>query len=448
MKAARLKLLFYLVDSVITILFANGLLPLGISRMSWLFLLLPAFLLVNIFPGYCMRRFADFRLRMCAHGVSCLVVFVISGLVSLVCHLAAAFYLLPEQWSVWIWSALLCAAAESVLFWNGIISVYTASVQLGIRRRVVGVLCGLVPIANLFALRAIVRVVDQEVEFEMAKVRLDRERKEAEICHTRYPILLVHGVFFRDFQYLNYWGRIPKALQNNGARIFYGNHQSASSVADSAKELTARIQDIVRQTGCGKLNIIAHSKGGLDCRWAVSQCGAAPYVASLTTINTPHRGCEFADYLLEKIPQKIQRQIAGAYNGTLKRLGDSNPDFLAAVYDLTSRCCHAFNEIIEESPHTDGIFCQSVGSKLNCAVSGKFPLNFTYPLVKYFDGPNDGLVSEKSFFWGERYQLLTVPGKRGISHGDMIDLNRENIPGFDVREFYVQLVADLKQRGL
>jgi triacylglycerol lipase len=36
---------------------------------------------------------------------------------------------------------------------------------------------------------------------------------------------------------------------------------------------------------------------------------------------------------------------------------------------------------------------------------------------------------------------------RGISHADMIDLNRENISGFDVREFYVQLVADLKRRG-
>ena len=27
---------------------------------------------------------------------------------------------------------------------------------------------------------------------------------------------------------------------------------------------------------------------------------------------------------------------------------------------------------------------------------------------------------------------------RGISHGDMIDLNRENIRDFDVREFYVR----------
>ena len=37
--------------------------------------------------------------------------------------------------------------------------------------------------------------------------------------------------------------------------------------------------------------------------------------------------------------------------------------------------------------------------------------------------------------------------KRGISHGDMIDLMRENIDGFDVREYYVQLVKELKEAG-
>lgn len=30
----------------------------------------------------------------------------------------------------------------------------------------------------------------------------------------------------------------------------------------------------------------------------------------------------------------------------------------------------------------------------------------------------------------------------------MIDLNRENIQGFDVREFYVELVHGLKKKGL
>lgn len=99
-------------------------------------------------------------------------------------------------------------------------------------------------------------------------------------------------------------------------------------------------------------------------------------------------------------------------------------------------------------PLPENIFCQSVGSKLNRATNGKFPLNFTFHLVKYFDGANDGLVGEDSFRWGEKYTFLTTPGSRGISHGDMIDLNRENIPGFDVREFYVQLVSALRRRGL
>jgi len=99
-------------------------------------------------------------------------------------------------------------------------------------------------------------------------------------------------------------------------------------------------------------------------------------------------------------------------------------------------------------PVPKGIICNCIGSKLNHAANGKFPLNFSYYLVKHFDGPNDGLVGEQSFGWGENYTFLTVQGKRGISHGDMIDLNRENIPGFDVREFYVKLVYNLKRQGL
>ena len=56
-------------------------------------------------------------------------------------------------------------------------------------------------------------------------------------------------------------------------------------------------------------------------------------------------------------------------------------------------------------------------------------------------------MSVESAKWGERFTLLEPQGKRGISHGDVVDLNRENIRGFDVREFYVKLAADLKRRG-
>ena len=93
------------------------------------------------------------------------------------------------------------------------------------------------------------------------------------------------------------------------------------------------------------------------------------------------------------------------------------------------------------------MFCQSVGSVQRKALSGRFPLNITYHMVNIFDGENDGLVGVESFPWGERYILNRANGTRGISHADMIDLNRENIEGFDVREFYVELVNDLKNRG-
>ena len=75
-------------------------------------------------------------------------------------------------------------------------------------------------------------------------------------------------------------------------------------------------------------------------------------------------------------------------------------------------------------------------------------MNFSYHFVKEHDGENDGLVSVDSFSFGESCTILEPKGKRGISHGDMIDLNRESIEGFDVREFYVQLVSFLREKGL
>jgi triacylglycerol lipase len=50
--------------------------------------------------------------------------------------------------------------------------------------------------------------------------------------------------------------------------------------------------------------------------------------------------------------------------------------------------------------------------------------------------------------YGESFTQLEAKEGRGISHGDIIDLNRENITGLDVREFYAELIQELKARGL
>lgn len=408
------------------------------------------FLYINLFPSLTIRRTSTKRNKVLEDGIALLQIFLATTIAESTLIILSLLFLRPHasdgfaQIVSYLSALLLFVLMESILFWNGIIRVYTTSVQLGIKWRIIGIVCGWIPLVHIWALCRIIAITSREVAFENEKYLLDQVRAESRICETRYPLLLVHGVFFRDFRFFNYWGRIPYALKQNGAVIYYGSQQSAASVAACGQELAGRIREIIEQTGCEKVNIIAHSKGGLDSRYAISACGMAPYVASLTTINTPHQGCIFADYLLDKIPEKVQKSVARKYNAALRKFGDSNPDFLSAVRDLTASACDQLNQKLPDHPD---VYYQSVGSQMNCASSGRFPLNMAYPLVKHFDGANDGLVSVESARFGEYFTLLTTPKGRGISHGDMIDLNRENILGFDVREFYVHLVCDLKEKG-
>lgn len=454
------KNLLFIFNACVIFTVANGFtLKNIIGKGSFLWFCVAWLLVICVIPNFFHFRLSTGKLQNCANGCELLWLFLLSTSASILYSAAGFFGKLPmiaadsgaaflagitKAPVMWLVNSLIIFLVELVVFWDGMIRIYISSEQLGIRWRVIGAVCGMIPVVHLVVLIVMIRIVEREISFENDKILRFQSLQEEQICHTRYPVLLVHGVFFRDFRYFNYWGRIPKELEKNGAQIFYGNHQSAASVAGSAQELTDRILQIVQQTGCEKVNIIAHSKGGLDCRYAISRLGAAPYVASLTTINTPHRGCEFADYLLSKIGKSQQDVVAKTYNAALRKLGDPDPDFLAAVYDLTAENCRKMNEEILDVP---GIYYQSVGSKLNAPSGGRFPLNFSYRLVNYFDGSNDGLVGEKSFPWGEEYQFLSIKGSRGISHGDMIDLNRENFDGFDVREYYVQLVSRLREKG-
>ncbi len=390
------------------------------------------------------------RLRLCRTGSILLKLFLLFTSVFSALYLCD---LLSEpfgfsEWetarAVFIIKTVLIVVFCSTLFWVGIILEYLFCNQLRAKKRILGIIFGWIPIINIIMLIDIIATSDREYRFERKKIFLNRERQDLKICRTAYPILLVHGVFFRDFEHINYWGRIPSELEKNGAEIYYGNHNSASSVHESAVQLRQRISEIVSNSGCEKVNIIAHSKGGLDVREMLSDPETAKHVASVTTVSTPHRGCRFADYLFERVPPKGQQQIAMLYNTAAERLGDTDPDFLTATHDLTYEKCAEMNERLKDP---EGIFCQSFGSVQHRASSGRFPLNMTHLFVKQFDGENDGLVGVESFEWGSRYTLLKPKGLRGISHGDMVDLCRENIRGFDVREFYVKLVSDLREMG-
>lgn len=340
---------------------------------------------------------------------------------------------------------LVAYAVIMLLMISGGVRLFLASTQISLTLRVLMATLFWVPVANLIVMKKAERTAWQEFDREAARIELDNARAENEICKTKYPILLVHGIFFRDLNFFNYWGRVPKELIKNGADIYYGDQPSAASVEECGNFLKDRIDDIISMTGCEKVNIIAHSKGGLDSRYAAALPGCAEHIASITTVNTPHRGCLYADYLLGKLPKTIISWIAAKYNAALSRFGEK-ADFIEGVTDLTAARCAEFNET---HPIPEGVYCRSVGSYMKKSTSAGFPLNFAYVLVKLFSRTeNDGLVDLESMKWGDSFTVYSPKTKRGISHGDAIDLFREDISGYDVREVYVKLVEDLKNRGL
>ena len=407
------------------------------------------FIMINFVPSLETGSMRTPKLKSCIKGAELLRINLISTLIATVIwiiFLIRNVLIGGNGIVVWLVSLLVIFVSGMITYWNGVIRLMAASSQVGIVRKTTSLFWGWIFPVNFIVLPGMIKKAEKESRFENNKILVNEQRRPMQVCRTKYPLLMVHGVFFRDYKpsFLNYWGRISRELQQNGATIYYGNQQSAASVERCGAELAERIKQIVAETGCQKVNIIAHSKGGLDSRAAIARYGVEDMVASLTTINTPHRGCEFADYLLGKFGQGFKDKVSSAYNAALSKLGDPDPNFIEAVTDLTHENCEKFNNT---TPDSEKVFYQSIGTYMITPSGGRFPLNFSYHLVKYFDGRNDGLVGEKSFPWGKRFNMIAPAGPRGISHGDMIDLNRENIDGFDVREFYVQLVSDLKNMG-
>ncbi len=267
-------------------------------------------------------------------------------------------------------------------------------------------------------------------------------------CATRYPLLLIHGAGFRDLKYPVYWGRIPGALEQRGAKIYYGEQDCWGSTATNARSIAQRIDAILVETGCEKVNIIAHSKGGLDARMAISSLGYGAKVASLTTVATPHHGSQTLDKLYS-LPRSIWNIAAFAVNNWIRLVGDKKPDFLELCRGLTTDAAEEFNR---NNPDVPGVFYQSFACVMGSPLSD-INLSTANAILNRLEGPNDGLVSVTSAFWGTEWNILRSNGSRGISHLDAIDLRRapltrkkgENVS--DICDVYVDIARDLKRRG-
>lgn len=265
---------------------------------------------------------------------------------------------------------------------------------------------------------------------------------------TKYPILLVHGMGFRDYKAVSYWGRIPQALKEAGCDVHLGHQDSNGDIETNAAHLAQRLQQILAETGAEKINIIAHSKGGLDCRYALSHLGAGDKVASLTTIATPHHGSKTVDRLM-RFPDPLIRFVGLCTDGWFRLLGDKKPNSYKVFRAFTTQAAKTFNE---ETPDCDGVMYQSYAFVMRSPLSDIF-MWFPNLVIGILEGENDGLLPPEAVKWGRFRGVYRGVGRRGISHCDEIDLRRRPLSGksgdgiSDIVDFYKGIVSELAEQG-
>ena len=202
------------------------------------------------------------------------------------------------------------------------------------------------------------------------------------------PVVLVHGLFGFDRigvpgARLHYFRGIARHLETLGCQAHAVRLPRMASVPERAKALVATIEALPHD----RVDIIAHSLGGLDARYALSKLGLATRVRALVTIGTPHRGTPIADLAVDG-PLGIARRAIG-------KLGIQ----IHALDWLSTSALARFNAEVVDVP----------GVRYACVVAGirdpQTPVALAIqPLLGFLRrvaGPNDGLVPIASQYWGE-----------------------------------------------
>lgn len=257
---------------------------------------------------------------------------------------------------------------------------------------------------------------------------------------SKYPIVLVHGVIIKDFRFFRAFGRIEKSLRALGYRVYTADIDGFGTIESNAVQLKQHIARILIEENADKVNVIAHSKGGLDTAYLINALGGEHCVASLTALCTPFRGSIIATKILG-LPRPLLRLVAFALNVCYKIFGDKHPDALKVCEQL------AYRPTTEEPKinHADKLYVQSYSAVLEKKRHDflmSIPLAFSRHFVP--NDNSDGLVAESSAALGD--YKGAVDGS--ISHSQIVDI----LPGKKNKDkiiaFYSGIARELSERGL
>jgi triacylglycerol lipase len=252
-----------------------------------------------------------------------------------------------------------------------------------------------------------------------------RAGKAAVPAGLRYPVVLVHGILGFDEIKLFGWKRkyflgIGQHLADMGVTV----HQARLPPLASVPERAARLVAFIETLGVPQVNVIAHSMGGIDARYAIAKLGAGARIASLVTIGTPHRGTPLAD--LGRIgPALVARAM-------IKKLGLPSDSLDWLTQDQMS----TFNLEHLDDPR---VAYASVVCRAGQRLWSRNPLLVaSHAYVKQRAGTNDGLVPAWSQRWGNL--LCEVQADHWAQIGWFTS--------YDARPVYTMIIQHLASKGL
>ncbi|RKH65585.1 esterase/lipase family protein [Corallococcus llansteffanensis] len=221
---------------------------------------------------------------------------------------------------------------------------------------------------------------------------------------TKYPIVLAHGMAGFDslFGVLDYFYGIESNLKSGGARVYITHVPQFNTSEARGEALLAQVQDVLARTGAAKVNLIGHSHGGLDVRYVAAV--RPDLVASVTTVGTPHKGAELADYLRARISGgSFTESVLGYFASNLGLVlgllsGHTQPqNAIGALGALTKTGTSAFT-----AKFPAGIPTTSCGSGAATGTQGQryYSWSGTDPFTNVLDA-SDYAMKLSSFFYGE-----------------------------------------------
>jgi triacylglycerol lipase len=290
-----------------------------------------------------------------------------------------------------------------------------------------------------------------------------------------YPLVLAHGFFgFDDFAGVDfidyYWGVRAELAARGETRVYAPAVDPFNDSETRGRQLLAHVERVLAETGHARVNIIAHSQGGLDARVVASL--RPDLVASVTTIATPHEGTRMADVLLRIVSdprlQDLIDAIVRLVAAPLYDAAGAETSVFAALRLFSRDGIAAFNAAYPDAPtvryfsiagRTDRALATSL-----CRVSDRPDFLRRYdtatdpvdPLLAIPEAiidhdvlsptPNDGLVPVASARRGRFLGCIPADHIDEVGHlfGDSPGL----LTDFDHLVFYRELVAFLRSEGL